>query len=127
MFKQLPGSPQAIVRQMQDEVERVFATFLTRVVRDPRSSRSVGRLPVLIACADLPVRKREKRPLRDVAVNGGLHFAGVLLVPPVSRLRTTVTQHFAENGKLYLRDRRHLDRIDVRPVESDPARVVDYV
>ena len=60
-------------------------------------------------------------------MNGGLHFAGMLLVPPVSRLRTTVTQHFAENGKLYLKEQRRLDRIDVRPVETEPARVVDYV
>jgi hypothetical protein len=127
MFRQLAGSPQAVIRQMRDEVERVFATFLTRVVRDPRSPRSVGRLPVLIACADLPVAKREKRALREVTINGGLHYAGVLLVPPQSRLRVTAQQHFAERAELYLGGRRRLDRIDVRPVESDPARVVDYV
>jgi hypothetical protein len=127
MFRQLPGSPQAIIRQMRDEVERVFATFLTRVVRDPRSPRSVGRLPVLIASADLPVAKKEKRALREVTINSGLHFAGVLLVPSQSRLRVTAQQHFAERAELYLGGRRRLDRIDVRPVESDPPRVVDYV
>jgi hypothetical protein len=37
------------------------------------------------SAGDLPVSKREKRSLREVAVNGGLHYAGVLLVPPVSR------------------------------------------
>jgi hypothetical protein len=127
MFRQLPGPPQAIIRQMRDEVERVFATLLTRVVRDPCSPRSVGKLPVLIACADLPVAKRDKRTLREVTINGGLHFAGVLLVPAQSRLRVTAQQHFSERAELYLRGRRRIDRIDVRPVETDPARVVDYV
>ena len=127
MFNKLSGPPSAIISQMRNEVERVYSTFLTRVVRDPASPKSVGRLPILISSADLPVRKRSRPKLQEVSVNDGLHFNGVLLVPTVTRLRTTVEAHFNASPLLYLKDRTFLDRIDVRPITSDPAYVTDYV
>ena len=125
MFHALRGGPLAIILQMRREVERAYAMLATRVVRDPRSPSAVGRLPVMIACADLPVPKRDKIILRDVTLNGGLHYNGVLLVPPRSRLRVPVDEHFASGP--YVVPGHPLARLDVRHVENDPGRVTDYV
>lgn len=126
-FHPLRGGPRAVLRQMTDEIERVYSTFLTHVVRNPRASSSIDRLPVLIACADLPVAKRDKKSVMDVTINGGLHFHGILLVPPASRLKETVEAHFAAERHLYLLDRGRLADIRVEPIEHDPGRVVDYI
>lgn len=93
MFRQLGGRTPAVVEQMYAEAERLYRTFLPRVVRRPLSPRSLGMLPVLIAAPDVPVGKSNK-PLAQVSINDGLHVHGVLVVPPVSRLRATVAEHF---------------------------------
>jgi hypothetical protein len=126
MFSQLPGSPSAVIKQMQDEVERVYATLVTRVVRKPRSPRSADRLPVFVGFADLPVAKREKKQLQEVALNDGLHHHGILLMPARSRLRTGLAFHFMKYHRLYLKDRSRLDRLHVRQIDTDPAYVVGY-
>ena len=126
MFNQLPGSPSAVVKQMHGEVERVYATFVTRVVRKPRSPQSADRLPVLIGFADLPVAKRERKQLREVALNDGLHYHGILLMPAQSRMRTGLAFHFMKYHRLYLKDRSRLDRLHVRPIDTDPGYVVRY-
>jgi hypothetical protein len=126
MFRALPGGPAAVVQQMRREIEHVFTKFLTRVTRRPCSPASADRLPVLIASPDLPVFKREKRPLHDIAVNNGLHAHGILLLPPVSRLRVPAGEHFRENQSAYADPRSMLDRIDVRAIDSNPEVVTDY-
>jgi hypothetical protein len=126
MFNRLPGNQAAVIKQMQDEVERVYATLVTRVVRKPRSPKSADRLPVFIGFADRPVPKRERKQLREIALNGGLHYHGILLMPARSRLRTGLAFHFMKYQRLYLRDRSRLDRIHVLAIESDPCYVVRY-
>jgi hypothetical protein len=126
MFNQLPGSPSAVIKQMQGEVERVYATLVTRVVRKPRSPRSADRLPVLIGFADLPVAKREKKQLREVTLNDGLHYHGILLMPARSRMRTGLAFHFMKYHRLYLRDRSRLDRLHVCPIDTDTGYVMRY-
>jgi hypothetical protein len=126
MFNQLPGSPSAVIKQMQDEVDRVYATFVTRVVRKPRSPQSADRLPVFVGYADLPVPKREKKELRSITLNDGLHYHGILLMPAQSRMRTGLAFHFMKYHRLYLKDRSRLDRLHVRPIDTDPGYVVRY-
>jgi hypothetical protein len=61
MFKQLAGSPRALLLQTNDDVQRVYSTFVTRVVRNPRSEFLKDRLPLLITCQIDPfTRKRSK-------------------------------------------------------------------
>ena len=126
MFNQLPGSASAVVKQMQGEVERVYATFVTRVVRKPRSPQSADRLPVFVGFADLPVAKRETGKLREITLNDGLHYHGILLMPAQSRVRTGLAFHFMKYHRLYLRKRSRLDRLHVRPIDTDPGYVVRY-
>ena len=124
MFNQLPGNDRQKNHQMQVSIEGIYASFLTRLIRNPRTSSS-GK-PILICCPDRPVRKHKKTILSEVITNDGLHYHGVLIVPMQSRLKIPVHQHFSENQDYYLRDGM-LRRIDVRPfIDDDVSTVVDY-
>jgi hypothetical protein len=127
LFGQLPASRRSVL--MRDEIERVYATFVTRVVRDPTRPSRLDRLPVLVGSLDMPVYKRGKdASTGDVRVNGGLHAHAILLVPPRSRLRGSVVDHFRGNDLLYRPlGRSRIARIHVEPIVADPERVVDYV
>jgi hypothetical protein len=102
MFNPLSGNPNSIVRQMSAEVERVYSTLLTRVVRNPRSPKKKGTLPVLIGFPDLPVFKHKKGKLDDVRINDGLHYHAMLLLPLKSRLNQELEQHIKDNEDIYL-------------------------
>jgi hypothetical protein len=129
MFKHLRGNSAAILAQMKDELDRVYSIFVTHVVRKPTSSASIGRLPILISVPDLPVPKRSKnskQPLRYVTINDGLHLHAILLVPPHSRLREGVQQHFIDNQRLYVGSHNRLISLDVQPAVTRPGYVTGY-
>jgi hypothetical protein len=88
---------------------------------------STDELPVLIGAVDLPVYKRDKASGPMVLCNGGLHVHALLLMPPTSRLKGSLTDHFREKPELYVGPGRSIQRIHVRPVVRDHERVVDYV
>jgi len=111
---------------MRDEVLRVYSTLLTRVHRKPRTA-STDELPVLVGAVDLPVYKRDKASGPMVVCNGGLHVHALLLIPPASRFKGSLPDHFREKRDLYAGSGRSIQRIDVRPVVSDHGPLVDYV
>ena len=124
MFNQLRGNVRSINDQMQTQIEFVYASFLTRLYRRPKAFGLAH--PILIACPDFPVPKHEKKPLREIVTNGGLHYHGVLLVPPQkSRLKVSVPQHFADNQSYYVREQ-ILNRILVDQITHDVYRATDY-
>lgn len=122
----LTGSRTSVIDRMKDEVQRVYSTLVTRAHRKPRTA-SPDELPVLIGAADLPVYKRDKTSSPMVLCNGGLHFHAILLVPPLSRLRESVQEHFRDHQGLYLRASDGMSDLHVRPVTNAHDRVVDYV
>lgn len=125
MFKSLAGSRQSVLMRMNNEVQRVYSTFVTRAVRNPRSPTQEALLPFLITVPDRPVFKRKKQKLSDVRINGGLHIHGILCVPWKCRLKVDVPTHFVERKALYTKNR--LLRIHVEPIySSNVAKVVDY-
>jgi hypothetical protein len=126
LFSRLPGPRAAVISHMKDEVHRIYSTLLTRVHRKPRTA-STDDLPVLIGATDLPVYKRDKASGPMVLCNGGLHVHALMLMPPTSRLKGSLADHFREKQGLYVGSGRPALRIDVRPVVSDHGRVVDYV
>jgi hypothetical protein len=126
LFSQLPGPRTAVINHMKDEVHRIYSTLLTRVHRKPRTA-STDELPVLIGAMDLPVYKHNKASGPMVLCNGGLHVHALLLMPPVSRLKGSLANHFREKQDLYVGSGRSTQRIHVRPIVSDHGRVVDYV
>jgi hypothetical protein len=110
---------------MKDEVHRIYSTLLTRVHRKPRTAPT-DELPVLIGAMDLPVYKRDRESGPMVLCNGGLHVHALMLMPPTTRLKSSLADHFREKQDLYIGSSRPSLRIDVRPVVSDHGRVVDY-
>jgi hypothetical protein len=126
MFARLNGNNAAMIAQMRTEIERVYSTFLTRIVRRPMSPRSTGLLPILIGAPDTPVAKRAKLPSADVTLNGGIHVHGILVMPQRSRLTIPVEEHFREQQRLYVLDRTRLDRLHVLPIVQNLDDVVRY-
>jgi hypothetical protein len=122
MFKPLSGSSKSRLIKMNDEIQRVYSTFVTRVVRNPRSKPNKASLPFLITVPDRPVNKQKHQKLPDLKINNGLHLHGILCVPCTSRLKVDVATHFKTNEVVYVKNR--LLRIDVKPIYS--ADVVDY-
>ncbi len=110
-----------MLAQMLDEAERVYRTFLTRVVRRPLSPSSAGELPIVVVAPDLPVGRRGKA-VAGVAINDGMHLHGVLLVPSRSRLPLPADEHFRREQAQYARDRSRLDVVDVRPIDRGECR-----
>lgn len=127
MFNQLKGGQIALMQQMIGQIERIYETFITRVIRKPRSVH-IDRLPILIAMADMPAAKHKRQSVRDMLPNGGLHYHGMLLVPPNSRLRTAASDHFILNERNYLGDRWTVSHIDIEPVTTaTTGRITDYM
>jgi len=126
MFKPLKGRQEAIMQQMNDEVDRVYSTFITRVVRKPNSvyQRYLYSRPLLIAVPDRPVAKHAKQRLKDVTINDGRHMHGILVVPWDCRLKQDVVSHFDKFRQLYVKNR--LLRINIKPIDCDLGGVVDY-
>ena len=93
LFSQLPGTRSAVIGHMRDEVQRVYSTLLTRVHRKPRTA-SADELPVLVAAVDLPVYKRDRTSGPMVLCNGGLHVHALMMMPPTSRLKESLADHF---------------------------------
>ena len=126
LFSQLPGPRTAVTSRMKDEVHRIYSTLLTRVHRKPRTA-STDELPVLIGAMDLPVYKRDKASGPIVLCNGGLHVHALMLMPPASRLKESLADHFRDKRNLYAGSGSSIQRIDVRRVVENHERVVDYV
>ena len=125
-FSQLPGPRGAVIQAMKNELQRVYSTFVTRTNRKPRTA-SPDELPILIGTADLQVYKWDPTSSPLVVCNGGLHFHGLLLVPPTNWLGLPVEEHFRDNRDMYLGKRRLIRELDVRPVTQTHECVVDYV
>jgi hypothetical protein len=123
MFRPLGGDRPALTKMME-EVDRVYSTFITRVVRNPNSPTQKASRPILIAVPDRPVFKHERLQLKDVKINEGVHMHGILLVPKRSRLKEGVKRHFKIHEKSYIRN--NLWRLDIKRIRSNPKKVVRY-
>lgn len=129
MFKPLQGKDQAVLLQMKDALDFFYSTFVTRAERNPRSKSAIGRLPILLCFPDLPVPKRElghKQSIGNVQINDGLHWHGILLVAPSSRLRHQVIEHFRTNERIYVGPRSRLLTLDVEPITERWSYVAHY-
>lgn len=126
MFTRIPGHRSTRVQIMSDEVTRVYETLLTSVVRKPTSPSWKEYCPVFIGCPDLPVAKHDKELVRNLNVNGGLHFNGCLLLPPLDkcRLGMSLKKHFERYQERYYRDGFPLDRIHVKYISD--GTMIDY-
>jgi hypothetical protein len=127
MFHHLPGSTPSKLAQMRREVDRIYALTLTRFVRNPRSKTQAGRLPIWIVPPDYPVAKREKKTLRDVTLNDGLHMQGIALTPPMRRRGQRLDHDLKDNQRRYLGHGSSLRSVRADIIKIDPGYVTDYV
>lgn len=126
LFNRMTGSQPILIDQMKDQVHRIYSTLATRVNRKPRQASS-DELPLLIGALDLPVYKKDRTSAPTIVFNDGLHFHGILMVPPNSRLKTGVGDHFSSNADLYSGASSRVARIDVRTITHSREHVMDYV
>jgi hypothetical protein len=125
MFQQISGSVETKVQEMHREIETVYGKLLIRfVARKPKSKTKLGLLPRGVFFPDIPGLKPSKQELRDVRVNEGLHFHGVVVVNRGSRLKERLDIHFQEKMREYLSD--NLRRIHVEPITHEPGYTTDY-
>lgn len=125
MFEQIGGSPQRVQKVMEAEAERVYATLLTRIVRDPLSPSHAWKRPVWIGCVDFPVPKHGRKALRDVSLNDGAHLHFIALVGPNPRMKESLAEHLDEDQARYVRH--PLFRIHAVEITDTPARATRYV
>jgi hypothetical protein len=126
MFVPLRGSAASVMSQMADEVERVYSIFVTRIIRNPRSPKAVGRLPIFLAAPDLPVPKRRKQSTSYIDLNGGRHWHARVLIPPNSRLQGDAVTHFAKHRNLYVNDKSRLINLHIQPDVRCSGYVTGY-
>ncbi|QOZ42187.1 hypothetical protein XH89_00920 [Bradyrhizobium sp. CCBAU 53340] len=126
MFSNITGPSQTVMQRMRDEVARLYSILVTDVHRKPRTAPT-DQLPVLLGALDLPVSKRRRVARNEPAYNEGLHFHGLLLLPPTSRLKQGLTDYFREKHGLYIRAARQIERIHVQSIDRNPDRATDYV
>jgi hypothetical protein len=127
MFKMRMMNSRVLSEQIRGEIERVFKRFITEVVREPRAKRNKHNRPILIGCPDWPVPKSLKKQILIHLPWEGVHAGGVLLIPPVNRLKRSVKDHFEEHRRhVYIRRDLPLSRIFVQYIGSDPGYVMDY-
>jgi hypothetical protein len=122
MFDHLPRRHSLFRDPMEDEAERVYRTLVTRIVRQPREA--IGHLPIFFGCPDFPVWKWDNVSRRDSIVNDGRHYNGLYFIPPVSRLRCSLGEHFKKKTQLYVRPDCPLRRLHVTPMNH--GNVTDY-
>jgi hypothetical protein len=126
MFGRIGGCRNGVEAQMKAETQRVYAISLTRIIRDPHSPSQAGKLPIWLVCPDYPVQKRSKDSLLDVALNDGLHFGGIALLPPNSRLKSTLEDHFNDAQSRYVGRGSSLRSVSAVSITETPAVAVGY-
>ena len=86
-FVPLKGKATSIIRPMQNEIETVYRKLVSRVQRHPTTKNGSKNVPILLASPDLPVFKWNKLSIQDVTINEGLHYHGIMLLPPLACTR----------------------------------------
>ena len=127
MFNQINGSPTTVLTRMGKELERIYATMLTRIIRNPTSASAIGQLPIWIGCPDFPVPRHSRQSLASVTINEGLHVHAIAIIPPKSRLKEPLSTHLRTNQGLYVGHRKMVSLIRADLIDSSPGYVTGYV
>jgi hypothetical protein len=89
------------------------------------AARNGQFLPRVILAPDLPVPKHSKVQLRDVTINNGLHWHGLVMVNPLApKLPGNLDVHINENRSKYLVG--SIRTIGVEPITHEPEYVTGY-
>jgi len=123
MFHNIIGSIETRVQVMKKEIYKLYGRVATRTVRNPRSGSRVHLLPKAIFVPDVPAYKQSKYNLRDVTVNDGIHFHGVMVVNKQARFKEPL-HLFMTDPRFYVGTK--ICRVHVEPITSEVVFVTDY-
>jgi hypothetical protein len=124
MFRNISGSNEVKIQQMQEEITKFYEKLATRAVRKPRSEKWVHLLPRGVFFPDVPGYKKSFYNITEVAINDGVHFHGIMVATQEGRLKEPLHLHLGRKRKLYVRGT--IYRIDAERITSDAPFVTDY-
>jgi hypothetical protein len=124
MFHNILGSNETKIQQMQDEMTRFYEKLATRAVRKPRSEKWVHLLPKGVFFPDVPGYRKTDSNIREISINDGIHFHGIMVATQEGRLKEPLHLHLMRKRKLYVRGK--IYGIDAEQITSRAGFVTDY-
>ena len=126
MFNHINGPIEHKYAVMEDAIERTYATLVRYVVHDARSKTQRRKLPILYAFPDYPAQQVCTFDLKDVAVNNGLHYHGILLIRTDTKMQTDLKAFFKKNKKHFVKVGGPIRRIHIKPIKRRPLATASY-
>jgi hypothetical protein len=123
MFHNIVGKREAKIQVMKKEIYKLYGRVATRAVRKPRSGNRAHLLPKAIFVPDVPAYKQSRYTLRDVTVNEGIYFHGVMVASKKARFKKPCHLLMID-PRLYVGTK--ICRIHVEPITSKVVSVTDY-
>jgi hypothetical protein len=103
MFSQIPGSDVSRILEMKKHLGWFYGRLAKASVPKASSPEWSEFLPKVVLAPDVPVPKRSKSKLRDVTINDGLHWHGLMLVNPLApKIQEPLDLHIRQNRRKYL-------------------------
>ena len=124
MYHNIPGSMKSKIQVMHKEIYKLYGKVATRAVRKPRSDRWAHLLPKASFFPDVPAYKKSEYKLKDVSVNDGIHFHGIMVLATKQARLKEPLHLFLTNPTHYVGSK--ICRIHVEPIISKAALVTDY-
>jgi hypothetical protein len=125
MFDQIQGSNCGRMAEMKKHLGWFYGRLAKASVPKASSSEWSEFLPKAVLAPDFPVFKHSKQRLKDVTMNNGLHWHGLVLVHPLTpKLHGPLDLHIKENLGRYLAG--NIRSIDVLSITHEPEYVTGY-
>jgi hypothetical protein len=125
MFSPLQGSDQTRLLEMKKRLGWFYGRLAKASVPKPKNRRWKGLLPKAVLAPDFPVFKHSKQRIKEVTINNGLHWHGLVLMHEFApNISEPLDVHIRKNLDKYLV--KGLRQIDVKPITHEPGYVTDY-
>jgi hypothetical protein len=125
MFSQIPGSDASRLQEMKKHLGWFYGRLAKASVPKASSPEWSEFLPKVVLAPDLPVPKRSKVRLRDVTINDGLHWHGLMVVNPLApKLQARLDLHIKANLRKYLVG--SIREIGITAITYTPEYLTEY-
>ena len=125
MFEQIQGPDHDRMDEMKKQLGWFYGRLAKASVPKASSPKWTPYLPKAVLVPDFPVFKHSKQRLRDVTMNNGLHWHGLVLATwRALKLQEPLDVHVQGNPGKYLVG--NIRRIDVQPITYNPGYVIGY-
>jgi hypothetical protein len=125
MFSQIQGLTTPRMEIMKNHLGWFYGRLAKASVPKASGPEWSPFLPQVILAPDLPVPKHSKVQLRDVTINNGLHWHGLIMANPLApKLPGNLDVHINKNLRKYLVG--SIRTIGVEPITHDPIYVTGY-